>query len=76
MTLDELKPGESARITGMNVDDTTLKPITMGIVEGSTISCMTKMYQTIEFNVYGTHIAISKHTAKKFDCELRQRRDK
>ena len=70
MTLDELKPGESARITGIDVEDgSTFKPITMGFAEGSTVSCVTKMFQTIEFSVYGTHIAISKQTAKKFICE-------
>ena len=70
MTLDELTPGESARITEVDVGDASVfRPMSMGFIDGSVVTCATRMFQTIEFNLYGTHVAISTQIARKFTCE-------
>jgi Fe2+ transport system protein FeoA len=70
MTLDQLQPGESAVVTGVDTDEySTLKLMTFGIVEGSTIKCMSKLYTAMEVNLYGTCFAMSNHIASKFICE-------
>ena len=72
MRLNELEPGDVAVITGVeSVDGGVPKALVMGIVEGSTVRCVSKLYESMEIDVHGTRFAISNHTAKKFNCEKR-----
>lgn len=70
MRLNELKAGEKAMVTGVDTSEySTLKLMTLGIVEGSIIKCVSKLYHSMEVDIYGTHFAISDHIAKRFICE-------
>lgn len=70
MTLDQLKPGESAVITSVtNVTAPVAKILTMGIIEESVVECKTTLSGVMELNVYGALLALSKDTAKHFTCE-------
>ena len=69
MTLDKLKPGECAVITSIYSNNETLRPTTLGLIEGTLVKCLTELCYSIEISFYGQNMAISKHTAKRYSCK-------
>lgn len=69
MTLDGLKPGETALITGINYNDHTVRPITLGLLEGTFVKCITEHFETLEIEFHRQRMAVSKHTAKRYSCK-------
>lgn len=70
MTLDQLEPGEKALIVGVETyDKSTFKAMTLGLVEGSIVGCKSKLYTSMEVDIYGTGFAISNQTAKRIIVE-------
>ena len=71
MRLDEANPGDVVIVKGVDTSEqSTLKLMTFGIVEGSMVRCISKLYTSMEIDLYGTRFAISNHTANAFICEL------
>ena len=69
MSIRELKPGESAIVNSVKVDNRAVaKALTMGIAEGSTIRCESSLHGAMEVIVHGARFALSKHIAEKFIC--------
>jgi hypothetical protein len=69
VTLNTLKPGESAYITEIKYNDHTLRPITLGLIEGALVKCLTQHNHLMELEFFGQTMAISKHTAKRYSCK-------
>ena len=70
MRLNEASAGDVVTITGVDTSKmSTLKLMTFGIVEGSVIRCLSKLYTSMEVDIYGTRFAISNHVAGAFICE-------
>jgi Fe2+ transport system protein FeoA len=68
MTLDTLKIGEKAYITEINLKNTHMRPITLGLIEGTKVTCLSETDYSLLIEFFGQQMAISKHTAKKYGC--------
>jgi len=70
MNLSQLKPGETAVIEGIfPKDSTVLKILSLGLIEGTTVTCLTQLYTCMEIEFHGSHMAISKETASRYSCK-------
>ena len=70
MRLNELQPGESAIITGVdNSTSPSLKLMTLGVVEGTLVTCASKLYTSMEIVIHGSRLAVSNGTASHFICK-------
>ena len=69
MTLFNIKPGESFIVDKIYPKDSImLRPMTLGLVEGCEVKCLTKFADLVELEVYGNRLAITKLTAKRYSC--------
>ena len=69
MTLKDLKPGERAYITSITHSDHTIRPVTLGLIEGTLVECLTRHFHSTELGFYGNRMAMSDHTAKRYGCK-------
>lgn len=70
MKLSDLAPGERATVTSIDTSEVSaLRLMTLGIIEGSEVRCLSKLAKTIEIDIYGMGFAISIDMADKFICE-------
>ena len=69
MTLFNIKPGESYIVDKIYLKDSiVLRPMTLGLVEGCEVKCLTKFADLLELELYGNRLAITKETAKRYGC--------
>lgn len=70
MNLSEVKSGDITIILSKNISKKVLlRPYVMGLVPGAEVKCLSTTTNSIELNLYGTRMVISKELASKYNCK-------
>lgn len=70
MRLNEAKAGDVVVVSGVDTSErSTLKLMTFGMVEGTTVRCISKLHTAMEVEIHGSRFAISNHLAEAFICK-------
>ena len=67
MKLSEIKKNQKAKIKSIT---NYSKAQVLGLVEGTIVKCKSRAFGTIELDIYGSRLAISKDIASTITAEL------
>jgi len=72
IALTELKKGEKATITEVNIEEIPLKLLEMGCLPGNTVELLqiAPLGDPYYFNINDSHVAIRKETAKEIQVTI------
>lgn len=69
MRLNEFKVGDQALINNICIKDSImLKPLVLGLVEGTKVKILSKTKSGIELQMFSSKLAISNEVASRYSC--------